>query len=80
MSEKQKLERELAYSAARSDIECHCSIEQHSGRYYGRWHDISSADPSDAEWVAKAVRYLELIKRLKHHPENENLVRVRDLG
>ena len=78
MNEKRKLEQEFAYSAARSDIECYCMSEHHSGRHYGLWYDTALVDSVDAEWVAKAVRYLELRKLLKRHPVRNTLIRFVD--
>lgn len=76
-TELQTLERELAYSAARADIECHhCLWQNHSGKYHGRWYDTAPLSGEDSEWVAKSIRYLELRKLLRRHPENGNLVQV----
>lgn len=78
MNERQMLEREIAYSAARSDIERHCESKHHSGRYYGRWYDATSMDAGVADLVSKSIRYLELRKLLKRHPEDKTLVRIID--
>lgn len=40
MTEHETLERELAYSAARSDVECHC---QPVGEFIERWHGDAPA-------------------------------------
>lgn len=71
MTELETLERHLAYSAARSDIECYC------GFISDRWRDPSSAHADDRETVAKALRYLELRDLLERH-SNGVWVRVRD--
>ncbi len=78
MSDIRQLEQELAYSAARSDIECHCVSEKHSGQHHGRWHDLSTAGNDEEEWVANAVRYLEARNLLKRHPVRNTLVKVLD--
>jgi hypothetical protein len=76
VSELHKLEQELAYSAARSDIECHCMARQHSGQHHGWWYDTTTVTGDDVEWVEKAMRYLDLRKVLKRHPDNAALVRI----
>lgn len=84
MSDIRKLERELAYSAARSDIEVYCVGMKHSGRYHDVWYDISGTAaetrcPKRAEYqpiIDRAVEYLEARKLLKHHPEIPALVQV----
>ncbi len=78
MTDIRKLERELAYSAARSDIECICTSRTISGRYYGRWYQIHGLEGNDAEFVANAVLYLESRKLLKRHPSAPDLVQVLD--
>lgn len=74
--ELRTLEREIAESCARSDIECHCLSQDHSGRYYGRWYDLATMDEDDREIVGKSVRYLELRKLIRRHPENRDLVQL----
>ncbi len=83
MTELATIERALAYSAARSDIECHCKM---AGRWRERWHDPNVAagadtfgqiDEEDRETVATAMRYLDLRGLLERH-ENGVWVRVRD--
>lgn len=71
MTELETLERHLAYSAARSDIECYC------GFISDRWRDPSSAHADDRETVAKALRYLELRGLIERHP-TQPWVRVRE--
>jgi hypothetical protein len=73
------LERELAYSAARSDIECLTTPIHFRDE---RWYDISPGlqiDPENIQWVAKAVQYLESINRLQRHEIEKTVVRVLDL-
>lgn len=45
-------ERELATEAATSDIECHTDRD-------GDWWLLDSAGVDDAEWVERAVKYLD---------------------
>ena len=78
MSELQQLERELAYGAARADIECHCKREEHSGQYHGPWYNEEPKDPEDKQWVSRAVRYLHLRGLLRRHPKETHLVRPVD--
>jgi hypothetical protein len=68
------LAHEIADSCARSDVECHCHAQHHSGRYYGQWYDLTTLEAEDVEIVGKSVRYLELRGLLKRHPEDRNLV------
>jgi len=78
--ELHQLEQALAYSSARSDIECYCNGSRHSGPHIGVWYDITSPEPDEAkEMVNEAVRYLELRKLLKRHPENSDMVRPLDI-
>lgn len=72
----EKLERELAYSAARSDIECCCVQELVSGKYAGKWYlstEVTFQD--DADVVKNAIRYLDHRGLLKRHPDNQLLIR-----
>lgn len=77
-----RLEREYAYSAARSDIECHCKT---AGKWRDRWYYPSvptGADPcgqmneEDRETVATAIRYLDLRGLIERSPQG--WVRVRE--
>jgi len=78
--ELHQLEQAIAYSSARSDIECYCQGSRHSGPHIGVWYDITSPEPDEAkEMVGAAVRYLELRELLKRHPENPFLVRPMDI-
>ena len=75
-SELLALERHIAYSAARSDIECMCDGERDGGPDAGWWYDTEKLDcESSAPWVRDAVRYLELRGLLRRHSENNALVR-----
>lgn len=74
-----KLERHIAYSAARSDIECMCGGQRDNGSDPGWWYDTQALDcESSRSWVDDAVRYLELRGLLRRHPENNALVRPLD--
>jgi len=79
MDELRRLEREIAYHAARSDIECMCQGEM-VGQQSRLWlYDITSAESEEeTEWVAMAVRYLELRGLLLRDPENPVKVRPLD--
>lgn len=74
MTELATIERALAYSAARSDIECHCMPIGDTVR--DGWHDPASAQEDDHELVATAIRYLDLRGLIERHP-NGAWVRVR---
>jgi hypothetical protein len=50
-----KLERKLAYSAARSDVECFCIGDPKHG-----YSVPDTLDPEDAVAVQEAITYLEL--------------------
>lgn len=68
-----KLERQLAYTCARSDIASYCIGHIKSGK---QWFDIKLACTKGAlnkvmaEDVAAAVEYLELIGSLERHPSH----------
>lgn len=66
------LERALAYSAARSDIECYCASDGDG------WHDTTHVLDDDHETVETALRYLDLRGLLDRHP-SQPWVRVRDV-
>jgi hypothetical protein len=77
VSELRKLERELAYTTARTDIESFIAPVRKSGCHSGWWYRLSSVeDRSEKQSVTKAVRYLELRKLLRRHPLEPDLVRV----
>lgn len=69
------LERALAYSAARSDIECYCAAAD--ADFGGRWYDTTQVLDDDDETVETALRYLELRGLIERHP-SQPWVRVRD--
>lgn len=74
MTELATIERALAYSAARSDIEVNCLP---GGDPRERWYDPHSAPADDHEFVATALRYLDLRGLIERH-ENGVWVRVRE--
>ena len=79
-AELNALAHDIAYHAARSDIESHC-IETFSigGVNAGRWYYVKQLDHDDwAEDVAKAVTYLEARGLLRRHTHDTNLVRPLD--
>lgn len=69
-----KLEREIAYDAARSDIECHCE----GNGMFPEWYDITKIEELSEELVVKSIQYLKLRNLLNHHPANPDLVRIFD--
>lgn len=76
MEKFETLERELAYSAARADIELLCLSAETDPETGARWYDTSSADAEDVADVQLACRYLEWRGRLVRRPDNPNIVRV----
>lgn len=66
------LERELATSAATSDIECH-AIRDSEG-----WYQLDTVEPGDAEWVARAVRYLDWRGLIVRDPADSNRILIKD--
>lgn len=76
MDELRQLEQKIAYHAARSDIECMCKGQVASEDPLLWWYDTTTAETEEEkEFVAMAVRYLELREQLLRHPENAALVR-----
>ena len=76
MTELHQLEQELAYSCARSDIECECNFySEDDGLYY----DIASAGSEWHDYVVRAVRYLDMIGKIKRHQDNHSLIHIRNL-
>lgn len=68
------MERALAYSAARSDIELYCRHKRRDEA--GNWFDTAEVDEDGAEHVNLAVKYLSAIKLLRRHPDNPEWVNV----
>lgn len=84
----ERLQMELAYSAARSDIECF-SV-RHNGFLDApaRW-DVSSVEQIEAEHydagftedaLERAVEYLGWLNVLERDPVNPNIVTIKDLS
>lgn len=67
-SEVRSLEREIAEGTARSDIECHCLVDDDG------WFDTAE---EEGDLLAKSVRYLELREMILRHPDDPHLVRFR---
>lgn len=85
------LERRIAITAARSDIETFCAVaESHCQRGGGwtNWYDtaqISGPDGIEAvaeerQAVADAVLYLDLLGRIHHHHFHRTWVRIKDIA
>lgn len=73
------LERKIAYSAARSDIETMCCVWRDEGANPGWWYDTQVLDcESSRPWVDDAVRYLELRGLLLRSPNAPHVVRPLD--
>lgn len=74
-AELRRLERALAYSVARSDVECRCT---QVGDWRDRWYDPTDiwTSAGDRETVATAIRYLDLRGLIERSPEG--WVRVRE--
>lgn len=75
--EQRALEAELAYSAARSDIEITARYVKKGKRGGSHWYDLSQAEGEDVAWLARAVRYLELRGSLER-AATRHVVRVLD--
>lgn len=73
-AEGAELERDLATSAARSDVECH-ALRDADG-----WHLLDSVETDDVEWVAPALRYLEWRGLIQHDAANNNRIRIKDVA
>ena len=76
MTELQQLERSIAESTARSDIEVYCHVESCNARPPWNWlYNLDKVSPAEAaDTVAAAARYLELRGILRRDPANPNLV------
>lgn len=71
------LAHEIAYEAARSDIECNCTqIVTWRGHAY---YDTSSATPEvRADWIDRAMTYLDGRGLLLRHPSNADWVAIKE--
>lgn len=74
----ERLQRELAYSAARADIESFC-LARSAHPHQTLWFDTSLSDEGCEMEVARAIRYLTAAGLLVRHSERPVLVRVKDL-
>jgi hypothetical protein len=68
------LQRELADEAATSDVESCCLDEEREGVM---WYDLDSVEDGDKDWLARAVRYLDMRQLLERDPTNCSWVRFR---
>lgn len=69
------LAHELAYGAARSDIECHCRQVSADPA----WYDTASASAEFREdWIDRALAYLDGRGLLLRHPSNSAWVAIKD--
>lgn len=71
------MERALAYSAARTDIEMYCKFRLRDET--GNWFDTTDIDPDDAEHVNLAVKYLSALKLLRRHPDHPEWIAIAEL-
>jgi len=71
-----RLALELADEAAQCEIECNTFVEKlgHRTRYDTSRSDAGS-DPVYAAGIQRALRYLELRRRVVRHPQQAHLVR-----
>ena len=85
------LERRIAITAARCDIETFCAVAESHCRRGGpwtNWYDtalISGPDGIEAvaeerQTVADAVLYLDLLDLLEHHHFHRTWVRIKDIA
>lgn len=83
--EMHALERRIAYTAARTDIENFCAGEElrqpHGAALW--WWDTTRifpapTQPEDVQFLTDAVRYLDLRRLLERHPIKPHLVRIKD--
>jgi hypothetical protein len=69
-----ELQQQLADSAARSDVECHCRPAENND--LGPWYLDQAAEADCARIVADAIEYLTLRGLIERHSEHSNWVRV----
>lgn len=72
-----ELQRELADEAAASDVQSCCTRDEREGAF---WYDLASVSEDDKDWLARAVRYLDMRQLLERDPTNCSLVRMLDGG
>ncbi len=76
-----ELEQQLAYEAARSDLESLGETENVSrGKACGQWHIKVQGryTISGSDYFGRAMRYLDAVGLLEHHPTNNGWVRAKD--
>lgn len=71
-----RLQRQLAYDAARADIESHCPPYSEGPHTY---YDTARVHPDDRETVDTALCYLRLSTLLHWHPLSPSHVRLLEL-
>ena len=79
VAEAAALQAELAYSAARSDIEVTAVAVRSARRGGSQWYETriaSTRGDEDQAWVDRAVRYLDLCGLLRRDPKKPTVVRV----
>lgn len=74
----QDLERRLAYSAARSDIELCCEAIMSDDGLKAEWYRLDTAKPEDGACITDAIKYLDGRCLLIHHPDVPNWVNFLD--
>ncbi|WP_440221871.1 hypothetical protein ACQQ2N_12305 [Dokdonella sp. MW10] len=73
------LAHELAYSCARSDVECCCTHVRSDDA--GHWYDTTPNAETVCEphVIERAVRYLDSRGLLRRDPSSPHIVQVRDV-
>lgn len=74
--EVEKIRDELAYEAAKSDLESFCRLKRSEGGLY--WYDTSEVLDGLEMDVARALVYLDSVNMVIRNPERPALVRVKD--
>lgn len=77
LRERVALERRIAYSASRIDIELIC-LERDPERKAGGWYDTKDVPAYAVKAIAMRVRYLDLRGLLQRWPGSPHIVRVLD--
>ena len=75
VNERLRLATEIADDAARSEIELHCKPQMLGDRKWYDTLDITGDGPDWADGVVRALRYLDLCRRVQRHPVKHHLVR-----
>lgn len=69
------LQRELADETAISDVDCYCLREEREGVM---WYDLESVDDEVKDWLARAVRYLDMRQMIERDPTNCSWVKIKN--